>query len=155
MKKIILMGATGCGKTTLVQALHGQSLDYDKTQTLQFLGDIVDTPGEYLLHRSYIQSLTVTAVEADVIGLVQSVYEKEQVFSPGFAGLFSKDVIGIVTKIDLTQAAENVSFIENQLREAGVKRIFKLSAYQPKSLKALKEYLKWSKKDESLYKNWG
>ena len=32
MKKIILMGRVGCGKTTLTQALRGKTIHYHKTQ---------------------------------------------------------------------------------------------------------------------------
>ncbi|MDR2976706.1 MAG: EutP/PduV family microcompartment system protein [Streptococcaceae bacterium] len=144
MKKIILMGAVGCGKTTLTQALHGQSLDYDKTQALQFHEDIIDTPGEYILHRKFIQSLTVTAAESDVIGLVQSVAEQEQIFSYGFAGMFPKETLGIITKIDLAQSTEEIRFVESQLKEAGAKKIFKISAYQQKGIGELKKYLEGS-----------
>ena len=36
MKKLILIGRTGCGKTTLTQALLGKKLVYHKTQAVYY-----------------------------------------------------------------------------------------------------------------------
>ncbi|MFV0555782.1 MAG: EutP/PduV family microcompartment system protein [Lactovum sp.] len=141
LKKIILMGAVACGKTTLTQALQGKVLDYDKTQTLQFHDNIIDTPGEYILHRKFIQSLTVTSAEADVIALVQSVTEQEQIFSVGFASMFPKKMIGIITKIDLAKSSKDIDFVEQQLREAGVEELFQVSSLTKEGLNEIKAYL--------------
>ena len=46
MKRVMMMGRVSCGKTTLCQYLLGQELRYHKTQTVQILGDAIDTPGE-------------------------------------------------------------------------------------------------------------
>ncbi|MGF2943128.1 EutP/PduV family microcompartment system protein [Enterococcus xiangfangensis] len=111
MRKIILMGAIGCGKTTLCQALNGDNLSYNKTQAVSYYTDIIDTPGEFVLHRQYYSALSVSAADAQVIGLVQSVTELEQVFSPGFASMFPKQVVGIVSKTDLAKDAKQMSYI--------------------------------------------
>ena len=46
MKKIIFMGKTGCGKTTLTQAMRGERIAYHKTQYINHFDCIIDTPGE-------------------------------------------------------------------------------------------------------------
>ena len=51
------MGAIGCGKTTLCQALRGEEIKYDKTQAVSFYPEMIDTPGEFILHRSYYSAL--------------------------------------------------------------------------------------------------
>lgn len=43
--KIMLVGRTGCGKTTITQRLLEQPLVYQKTQMIIYEGDIIDTPG--------------------------------------------------------------------------------------------------------------
>ena len=48
MKKIILMGRSECGKTTLTQALKGEHITYRKTQYVNYFDVIIDTPGEYM-----------------------------------------------------------------------------------------------------------
>ena len=47
MKKIVLMGRSECGKTTLTQALKGEKIHYHKTQYVNHFDVIIDTPGEY------------------------------------------------------------------------------------------------------------
>lgn len=64
MKKIILMGNSFCGKTTLCQRLAGKQLVYKKTQAIEVVASAIDTPGEYLENRGMYKALVVTAVEA-------------------------------------------------------------------------------------------
>lgn len=45
MKKIILIGRSGAGKTTLTQALKGEEIKYHKTQYVNYFECIIDTPG--------------------------------------------------------------------------------------------------------------
>ena len=47
MKKIVLIGRSEAGKTTLTQALRGEKIHYHKTQYVNNFDVIVDTPGEY------------------------------------------------------------------------------------------------------------
>jgi len=135
MKRIILMGAIGCGKTTLCQALQGKELIYDKTQAVEF------HTGEFILHRQYYNALNVTAAEADVIGLVQSAVETQQVFSPGFGSIFPKEIIGILTKIDLAQDSQQLDIVRQQLKSAGATRIFEISSVEKIGLQELVDYL--------------
>ena len=57
MKKVILVGTVACGKTTLCQCLNGMELSYKKTQALEVIHHTIDTPGEYLEHRSFLRAL--------------------------------------------------------------------------------------------------
>ncbi len=52
MKKTILIGVSGCGKTTLVQRLNDEELKYKKTQMVEHHLNFIDTPGEYLERRN-------------------------------------------------------------------------------------------------------
>ena len=45
MKKIILVGRSGAGKTTLTQAMKGRRITYHKTQYINNYDVIIDTPG--------------------------------------------------------------------------------------------------------------
>ena len=47
MKKLILIGRSEAGKTTLTQALKGETITYQKTQYVNYFDVIIDTPGEY------------------------------------------------------------------------------------------------------------
>ena len=89
MKKIMMIGKIGCGKTTLGQRLTGETVSYRKTQSIQVIGDgIVDTPGEYLEQKQFYSALIVTAVEADVILLLLSATDEQSTFSPRMSSMF-------------------------------------------------------------------
>lgn len=124
MKKIILIGKTGSGKTTLCQQLHGQVMEYRKTQAIDIYDHAIDTPGEYIENRFYYRALIVTAADADVIGLVQDCTETDSFFPPSFGSVFSKPVIGIVTKKDCAKSSEDIQLAEEHLRAAGANPIF-------------------------------
>ena len=47
MKRLILMGRSESGKTTLKQALTGEAVHYHKTQYIHYDDVLIDTPGEY------------------------------------------------------------------------------------------------------------
>ncbi|WP_438273392.1 EutP/PduV family microcompartment system protein [Tetragenococcus halophilus] len=141
IKKIIFMGAIGCGKTTLCQALRGEEIKYDKTQAVSFYPEMIDTPGEFILHRSYYSALTVTAADAQVIGLVQSVSEQEQVFSPSFGAIFPKEIIGIITKNDLAKDQSAIDHVAAQLKAAGASKIFQVSIVKGQGIEELSEHL--------------
>lgn len=121
MKKIMMVGKVGCGKTTLSQRLLGQEVKYQKTQSIQIMGDdIVDTPGEYLEQKQFYSALIVTAVEADVILLLLSAVDDQNAFSPRMSSMFSgKPVIGVITKTDLCQDPERIEAGKELLEMAG------------------------------------
>lgn len=141
MKKIMLVGSVGVGKTTLTQRLKGLDVSYFKTQAVQFYDSIIDTPGEFLQHRRYYNALTVTSAEADVIGLLVPATGMMQTFPQGFSSLFTKPVIGIMTKMDLVTEVSTVAEARKQLEAAGVVAIFEISATDDVGLDALKAYL--------------
>ena len=45
MKKLMLLGRVAAGKTTLTQALRGEEIKYYKTQYVNYLDTVIDTPG--------------------------------------------------------------------------------------------------------------
>ena len=72
MRKIILMGRSEAGKTTLTQALKGERITYKKTQYINHYDVIIDTPGEYLQTGKLGRALALYSYEADVVGLLAS-----------------------------------------------------------------------------------
>ncbi len=104
MKKIMLIGKTGSGKTTLTQMLNGEVVGYKKTQSMEFSSNIIDTPGEYIEIKGYYRALIVTATECDLIGFVQDATESETLFPPNFAAVLNKPALGIITKTDLVDS---------------------------------------------------
>ena len=74
----------------LADELKGLDIEYFKTQAVQFHDSIIDTPGEFLQHRRYYNALTVTAAEAEIIGLLIAGNSTMQTFPQGFSSLFTK-----------------------------------------------------------------
>lgn len=123
-KRIILIGRSAAGKTTLCQFLNHEAIRYHKTQTVQLMGeDMIDTPGEYLERRAFRGALMVSAVDADVLILVQAATEDGTMFPPMFAANFTKPAIGIVTKSDIA-TAEQSERAGKYLKLAGAKEVY-------------------------------
>lgn len=142
MKRIMLVGRTFCGKTTLCQALNKEALRYRKTQDIQFLPNAIDTPGEYMENARLYRALMVTSVEAQVIILVQSCIEPGTLFPPGFSGMFGdKPVIGVASKVDLAGEEEQIAWTIQSLRDAGASCVFPLSAVTGQGIPELRGYL--------------
>ena len=139
MRRLILAGRVGAGKTTLMQALKGEQLSYCKTQYISYTDTIIDTPGEYLQTRGLGAALALYTYEADVVGILCSADEPFTLFSPNITCMCNREVIGILTGIDKPDA--NIPMTENWLREAGCKKIFKVSSVTGEGLSDIIAYL--------------
>ena len=99
MKKIVLMGRSEAGKTTLTQALRGEKICYRKTQYINHFDVVVDTPGEYAQMKWLAHALALYTYEARIVGLLVSATEPYCLFPPCCTSQANREVIGIVTKI--------------------------------------------------------
>lgn len=141
MKKIMLVGRTGAGKTTFCQALYGQELSYQKTQAVEVVNGAIDTPGEYLENRRLYRALIVTAADADLIVLLQDCTDEQCWFAPEFAGMFGKPAIGLVTKTDLAADERALREAEEKLLLAGCQRIFHISSKEQTGIDEVRAYI--------------
>lgn len=146
-KRIILIGRSMAGKTTLCQYISNQDLKYHKTQTVQLLNDnLIDTPGEYL-ERNYLRgALTVTAVDADIIALVQQADEAGTMFPPGYSSTFGKPCVGIVTKSDIA-SPEQIEQAKGYLTLAGAQEVFVTSSYEGSGFDEVLRYFETDKSE--------
>lgn len=141
MKKVIFIGRTGSGKTTLCQKLNQMKLEYKKTQSVELYDNAIDTPGEYLENRHYYSALIMTAVDADIIALVGDPTAEINFIPPAFTGTFAKEVIGIITKISLVTEKQQILNVEEKLKQAGVTQIFNVDTVKGIGLEPLFNYL--------------
>ena len=139
MKKIILIGRSECGKTTLTQALRGGTIHYHKTQYVNHHSVVIDTPGEYAQTANLGRALALYSYEADVVGLLLSTIEPYSLYPPCVAACANRPVIGIVTQID--QEKGNIERAHNWLKLAGADPIFPVSSRTGDGVAALTRYL--------------
>lgn len=139
MKRLILIGRSEAGKSTLIRALRGESLDYRKTQAVCFDDWVIDTPGEYAETQRLGGALAVYSCEADVVGLLCSATEPYSLFPPNITGMATRPVIGIVTKCDHFAARPDLAQL--WLEIAGCRQVFFTSSRCGKGIEALRAYL--------------
>jgi len=139
MRKMLLIGKTGSGKTSLIQGVQGEEIIYRKTQAITFRGMFVDSPGEFLENRRFYSALLVSSVDCDIIGLVQDATRSNSVYPPKFASMFKKRIIGIVTKVD--KISGDPERAEKFLRRAGADEVVRTSATDRIGLDLLRSYL--------------
>ena len=77
-----------------------------------------------------------------ILALVHDCTNEISIFPPQFSSMFSKPVIGIITKIDLCNDKEPIKKAEKSLLDAGAKRIFKVSSVNNEGIEELKRWLK-------------
>ena len=142
MKKIVLMGRSECGKTTLTQALarRGEKIEYHKTQYVNHFDVVIDTPGEYAQTKSLGYALALYSYEADLVGLLLSATEPYSLYPPNITPMANREVIGIVTKVDV-EGADPVR-AKRWLELAGCKKIFFVNSRANKGIPELLEYLR-------------
>ena len=138
MKKTLLVGRHGVGKTTLKQRLMGLEIKYEKTQYMQYGQWLIDSPGEYAEVHGLGAALAIYSYEADVVAMLIAADDDYSLFPPNAASMINRDVIGIVTKTDKCPPDR----AENWLRLSGCKRIFKINSHSGEGVDELKNYLR-------------
>ena len=145
-KRIILIGRSAAGKTTLCQYLNRQELRYCKTQTIHIINkEMIDTPGEYLERRNFWGALMVASVDAEVIVFVQDATESGTMFPPAYSSMFAKPIIGVVTKSDLADG-QQLEVAAKYLKMAGAAQIFITSSVNGSGFEGLCEALGYIQK---------
>lgn len=127
MTKMMLIGKTSVGKTSLIQALYDGALCDKKTQAVEYYDNFLDLPGEYLENPRFYNVIVTLSHDVDLIALVQDVECDQTVFPPNFGTMFNKPVIGIITKIDLLIDSEKRDRVRSDLEQAGALKIYEVS----------------------------
>ena len=137
-RKIILMGRSRVGKTTLLQAMHNEVIEYKKTQEIIVHDDAIDTPGEYLENASLASAIALYSYEADVIGILMAADEPYSLYPPNCTGHVNREVIGIITKSHSDCGTERA---HRWLTLTGCKTIFEVDSVTGEGVENIIKYL--------------
>lgn len=144
-KRIMIIGPTNCGKTTLANALNDYRGPLRKTQDIIYGKNTIDVPGSYIENTWMYKHIIAAAQDASHVLMLIDQSRCVNVYSPGFAKAFRCPVVGVITKVDLM--AENEEFCFKQLKQIGiVEPYYKISVPSRIGIDALKEYLFFKKK---------
>ena len=145
MKKVIIIGPVSSGKSTLCQVLNNAKPEYAdgmsvrKTQAIEIVGSMIDTPGEYLENHTLYRALAVTALQADFVLLLQDCTSGISFYPALFSGMFpGKVVLGVVNKIDAAADEKQINDAEQKLLEAGAVKVFRISALSGEGIEGLR-----------------
>lgn len=141
VRKLFLAGRSEAGKTTLIQALKGDAINYDKTQYINSWDIFIDTPGEYYesKYSSSSVALCCFSFESDLVGILAGADEPFSILGYGLPTAINRPLIGIITKCDSEKA--NVPMARLWLENAGVSRIFEVDSITGRGIPELRKYL--------------
>jgi len=139
MRKTLLVGRHGVGKTTLTQALRGEEIRYAKTQYMNWADDwLIDSPGEYAEVHGLSSALALYSYEAEVVAMLISSDEDYSLFPPCCTAMVNREVIGVVTKV----GKHDPDRADRWLRLAGCEKIFHIDSHTGEGVDELKAYLR-------------
>ncbi|SCI74176.1 ethanolamine utilization protein EutP [uncultured Clostridium sp.] len=139
-KKIMVIGPSRSGKTTLVNALNNYNGQLKRTQDIIYGPNTIDVPGSYIENAWMYKHIIAASQDASHILILIDQSRCQEVYSPGFAKSFRCPVIGVVTKSDLM--IENKDICIRQLKMIGVSEpYFYISIPEGRGIDALKKYL--------------
>lgn len=139
-KRIMIIGAGQSGKSTLANWLNRTDRPLCKTQDAIYGNRTIDIPGAYLENTWMYKYIIALSQGASHVLILVDQSRPVEVYSPGFACIFTCPVTGVITKCD--EHPENYNLCIRQLRRCGVQEvILPISLRTGAGLAALEERL--------------
>jgi ethanolamine utilization protein EutP len=139
-KRIMVIGPSRCGKTTLVNALNDYDGPLRRTPDMIYGKNTIDVPGSYIENAWMYKHIIAAAQDASHVLILVDQSNCTEIYSHGFAKSFRCPVIGVITKCDLMP--ENEGKCLKQLKNIGVSEpYFRISFPMGTGIDALKKYL--------------
>jgi ethanolamine utilization protein EutP len=139
-KRVMVIGPTKCGKTTLVNRLNDYEGPLRRTQDIIYGKNTIDVPGSYIESPWMYKHIIAASQDASHVLILVDQSRCANVYPPGFAKAFRCPVIGVITKTDLMMENEDLCF--RKLTQIGVSEpYYRISNSSEVGIKALKEYL--------------
>jgi len=139
-KRVMVIGPTNCGKTTLVNALNDYDGPLRKTQDIIYGKKTIDVPGSYIENTWMYKHIIAAAQDASHVLILMDQSRCINKYPPGFAMVFRCPVIGVITKTDFMP--ENQELCIKYLKQIGVQPpYYKVSFTNGEDAAALKKLL--------------
>lgn len=141
-KRIMLIGNSRTGKTSLASHINSEDFEVMKSQAIRYGENTIDTPGEYLESPMMHKYIISAAQDADAVIFVQSFDQPVFSFPPNFAQVFNTRRIGVITKSDLPEKRNGLELLLANFREIGLEEPFFITSSKTgEGVRELKEYL--------------
>lgn len=142
-KRIMIVGPTKSGKTTLANILNENIGEVNSSQEVVYGKYTIDIPSAYLENTWMYKHLIALSQDASHVLILVDSEKKHDIYPPGFAEAFNCPVIGIISKRDLVTEHKNIW--EKTLKQMNIyKPYFEISATHNLNIDELKDYLKKS-----------
>ncbi|MBU5484532.1 EutP/PduV family microcompartment system protein [Clostridium sp. MSJ-11] len=139
-KRIMVIGPSKSGKTTIVNALNDYDGPLKGTPEVIYGKNTIDVPGPYIENSWMYKHVIAVAQDASHVLIIVDQSNCTEIYSPGFAKSFRCPIIGVITKCDLIP--ENEEKCLRQLKAIGVSEpYFHISFPMGTGINALKKYL--------------
>lgn len=140
-RKIMVIGPTGSGKSSLVKAINRSDKPLRKTQDMIFGKYTIDVPGAYLeIPWMYKHIISAAQNNASHVLILVDQSNPKEIYPHGFGKVFNCPVTGVIIKSDLHP--ENRETCERQLTAIGVTEpYFSVSIHEEESIETLRKYL--------------
>ncbi|CCO23647.1 EutP/PduV family microcompartment system protein [Maridesulfovibrio hydrothermalis] len=139
MKKMMLVGETRSGKSSLIKALSDGEYIPRRAMAVEYYGQFINTPGEFLENSRFYHALITSSADCQILALVLDATRKSSLFPPLFVSMFNRKIVGVVTNINASTA--DVGRAEQFLRSAGAKVVVCVCAESGEGLDSLREML--------------
>lgn len=139
-KRMMVIGPSRYGKTTLVNALNDYEGPLRPTSDLIYGKNTIDVPGAYIENAWMYKHIIAISQDASHLLILVDNSNCTEIYPYGFAKCFTCPVIGVITKCDLE--SENEEKCLQQLKDIGVSEpYFHISFPRGTGINALKKYL--------------
>lgn len=140
VKKMMFIGETRVGKSSLIRALSHEEYAPRRALAVDYVGQFINTPGEFLENRWFYNALITSSADCDILAMVQDATRSSSLFPPLFASMFNRKVVGVITKVD--DGASLPARARRFLSSAGVQDVVHTSIKTGEGLEILREMLR-------------